>query len=579
MPTVSLYGGQKVSTEALPGVRKTAAENDVSTGAVLDEAKARTDEAIAGLGGAAVGVADQGLREIARVQKQEKDRADQIAVFDANNQLLQWKNQRLYDPKDGALTVKGQAAMPLPEEVGDEFKDYADQVGQTMTTPKQKEAFAKLQLDHQTDLDLTLRRHVYSEMQTYEGNVLQATVSNNTDDAIRNANDPRRVGSALGNIVTAIQASGPRLGLPPEMVTEQVAAARSTVFTGVIGQLIDGGQQKAAQAYYDEVKQDLKAPAIEHIERALSEGRVKKDSQTQADAIIAAGGSLTDQRAKAKQIDDPAVRDAVEQRLEHENALNEAATREAQQAKLKGVYDTLDQTKDVNQIPPTTWASMTGGERSAAMDYATKLAKGEPVATDVPTYYSLMKKAGDDPNTFATTNLLAYKSVLSKEDFDHFAGIQLAIKNGDRAKAEKDLGPARLQEGVVDDGLTLYGIDPKSKPNSPEGRAIAQLREMLRTRVEAQQNLTGKPVPDTDVQKMLDGILSTSKDVPGSWWGVFPGAGPFFNSSKRAIDLTIEDIPATDKAQITDALKRAGRPVSDATVLGLYIDAQARKPK
>jgi hypothetical protein len=571
VPVVNFYGDRKVAPEALPGVRKQAVENDVSSGAALDEAIARKDESIAGLGGAAVGVAATALTDIARAQKQEKDRADQIAVFNANNQLLQWKNRRLFTDDNAAMGVKGVAAMPLPEQVGDEFKTYADTLATSMSTPKQKEAFARLSLEHQTDLDYKLRSHVFNEMQTYEGNVLQATLDNNTDDAIRNATNPRNVGMAVGNIVTAIQASGPRLGLPPEMIADKIAAAKSRVFTGVIGSLVDQGQQKTAQIYFDEVKSELKGPAIEHIEKALNEGRVKKDSQAAADQILAAGGTLSEQRAKAKAIDDPAVRDAVEARLEHENAVNERATREAQEAKLKGVYDTLDQTHDVRNIPPTVWASMTGSERTSAMEYATRLAKGVKVETDFPTYYSLMQKAAQQPEQFATESLLKYRASIGDTELKQLTEMQNAIVKGEHAKAEAaGLAGWRTNEQILTDSLAQYGIRAGGKDQTPEEKnAIAELRRRLDRDMAAQEQLTGKKPTNVDRQNALDNILKVSKTTPGSWWGLNPfSSSPLHDKTTRVID-----IPLVDRQQIESALRAKGRPVDDATVLSVYVAA------
>jgi hypothetical protein len=272
-PVVNLYGGQKIAPEALPGARLSATETPASSGELLDEAVARKDEAAAGLGGAMVGAAGDAFHVI----KEEKDRADQIAVFDANNKLLQQKTKLLYDPTGGALNVKGQAAMPLPEQVGDQFKQYADSLATSMTTPRQKEAFARLAYEHETDLNLTLQKHVSREMETYEGNVLQATIDNNTDEAVRNAGNPPKVDNAIGNIVTAIRASGPRLGLPPEMVNDKVSHAVSAVVGGVITSLVDQGQQSAAQIFYDKTKGELRAGTIEQVENTLKGGRVKKD--------------------------------------------------------------------------------------------------------------------------------------------------------------------------------------------------------------------------------------------------------------------------------------------------------------
>lgn len=580
MPTVQLYGGQKVGTEALPGVRVSAAENADSAGVNLDLAKARTDEAIAGLGNAATGVAETALSDQRRIEKEQQDRADQIAVFDANNKLLQWKNSRLYSGDNAALAVKGQAAMPLPESVGDEFKTYADTLAPTMVTPRQKESFARLELEHQTDLDLTLRRHVYQEMTTYEGNVLQSTIDNNTADAALNANDPRRVSTAVGNIETAIKASGPRLGLPPEMVTDQITKAKSSAYTGVIMGLADQGDQKSATAWFQEAKAQgaLEAPAIERIEKALKEGQVKKDSQTQADAIIAQGGSFTDQRNKAKAIDDPNVRDAVMTRIEHENAINDKAQEDLVKSTLNRAYATIDGGGKLDDIPASDRVTI-AAHMPAVTEFALKKAKGEPIETDPATYYGLMQQAAVAPQSFATVNLLGARTKLSNADFKQVAEIQSAILKGDRETAEQTgLGGYRTIDQVIKNSLTQYGIPAEDAQQSTAQKAsVAELHRLVDQEVSAREAAPAPPgqkkkktTPD-EAQQIVDKILGTPVTTPGSWWQSIPGMSMFSSPQKPSVvNLTIDDVPKSERTTIENRLRAAGQPVNDVTILNAY---------
>jgi hypothetical protein len=88
----------------------------------------------------------------------------------------------------------------------------------------------------------------------------------------------------------------------------------------------------------------------------------------------------------------------------------------------------------------------------------------------------------------------------------------------------------------------------------------------------------GKKASNQDIQAEIDGILSASTEVPGSWWNVFPGgkAGPFGTDKKRLIEATVEDIAPGERSKIEAALRARGRPVSDATVLDLYVETQLR---
>lgn len=571
MPTVQAYGNRKVATEAIPGVRRQSAETNASAGVDLANAQARTDEAAAGLGATAAGVGIAITRDVRTAQDEERHRADQVAVFNAENQLAEWENKRLYDPQQGALGIKGQAALALPEQVGGEFQDLAGKVADGLTTPRQKEAFARVSLQRQRNLDLTLRRHTYQEMQTFEGNVLQATVENARNEAIQNATDPRRVGMALDRAVTAIKASGPRLGLPPEQVQEQVDAATSATHVGVIGQLLATDQTKTASIYFDETKSQIKGEALAHIEKALEEGRLRKDSQQKADAIIGAGGTLTQQREKARAIDDPKLRDEVTQRIEHEAAVSERAAREQEAATLRGVYDVLDQTHDVSRIPVPVWAGMDGSARSAARSYADHLAKGVAVETDFPTYYGLMQKAANEPEAFATENLLKYRATIGDTELKQLTTMQGAIVKGEHAKADAaGLSGFRTNDQILTDSLHEYGITAGGKDQTPADKAaIAELRRRLDRDLAAQEALTGKKPTNVDRQSALDKILSVSKTTPGSWWGLVP----FTSTSVHDKTTRVIDIPLADRQQIEAALKAKGRQTDDATVLAVYVAA------
>jgi hypothetical protein len=132
---------------------------------------------------------------------------------------------------------------------------------------------------------------------------------------------------------------------------------------------------------------------------------------------------------------------------------------------------------------------------------------------------------------------------------------------------------------IITNSLTLYGIDTSTKADKATKNAVAELYRLVDTRVQAQATLTGKKPTNDDVQVIVDGILSTSRTTPGSWWGLVPLNGVSFRSTtKRLIDLTPADIPATERAQIEDSLRRHGLPVSDQTVLDVYITHQQTQP-
>jgi hypothetical protein len=157
----------------------------------------------------------------------------------------------------------------------------------------------------------------------------------------------------------------------------------------------------------------------------------------------------------------------------------------------------------------------------------------------------------------------------------------LQIRSGNQKGADKELAGFRTKNEILDDTLRQYGIAPGGKDQTPDEQlGIAQLRRMLDQRVEAQESLTGKKPTNEDIQQAADDLLSMKVDVTekGAWANIIPGGKPFFDTTttKRLIDLRPGDVPEALRPQIVAALQKAKRPVSDTTILDMYLEARAR---
>lgn len=579
MPVVE-RARRQVRREGLPTVRLTAAETEQSTGAGVEIAKGEASRAMGGFGAV---VANQAIGDYAAIQDQARDRADSIALLSAERQMAEWENKRLYDPETGALNRKGKDAMGLPEEISAEFAKVSGEIEKGLGNDRQRILFQRVKQQRGMGLDLNIRRHVANEMTHYEAEELDSSISNFMSSAVSNANDPKRVFEDLHRATDALKLHGPNLGMGPEQVEKRVKDIQSKTHAGVIERLLNQDNDKAAKAYYEEVKGagQLNGDAIANIEKALEEGTLRGEAQRQSDAIVAKGGTLTEQRAAARAIEDPKLRDQVLQRIEHENAIKDKEEQDAEKEILIDAYNRVDKSGgNIAAIPTATWSKLSGNARSALRSYGEHLAKGVPINTDQTVYYGLIKKAMDDPDTFVSENLLNHRAKLDDSDFQQLASLQLSIKNGQKTQSNKQLDTFRTTSQLLNDSLALYGIDPNAKPNTDEGRAIAQLRRLVDMSVEQQSSLTGgKKVSNQDVQEYIDRLLIPTVAKKGSWWNILPGGEPFYDETKRLIDFTIADVPAEDRKQIEQALKRRQRTVTDQTILDTYITAQMRQRK
>jgi hypothetical protein len=571
MPLVRAYGARQVTTGALPGVRKQAAETALSEGAGLEQARAQKDQAF----GQGIGepIARMGATLFRDMQEQERAASDATLKLKWDNAIADWRNKTLYDPNAGAFTKKGEDALPLPEQIQEQYTKLTSDLGKDAKTPRQQAIFAQVTGQEWQRVDLEVRRHVFGQIQEFRQNELKANIANNVDDAIRSSDDPRLVGISQSKAEDAITSNGPRLGLGKDEIAAQLRATRTDIHTGVIENLITKGKVQQARDYFDHTKDQIAGDRLDDLQKKLHAGTQKQQAQQSFDSIQAAGGDLQAQRAKAKAIDDPDVRDLVLGYLEHEDAVNERATREADRTRLRTLYDSIDQGHGMRSIVNTPeWLSTDGSDRSALWSYAKSRAEGTPVKTDQPTFYALMRMAGEKPDDFAKYNLLTKRGALSDSDFQQLAGLQHSVIVGNKKDTDKVVAGFMTNSQMLDNTLREHGYDPNTK-DSAKLSAIANLSSLVSDRVNTLQE-GGKRADPKDVQQVIDDIINTEITKPSS--GMLGGLG-LFSSTRRAIDLTVDDITPLERSGLESTLRRNGRPVTDESVLQLYIASIARR--
>jgi hypothetical protein len=583
MPTVT-YGPRRIGTAALPGVRKTAAETDLSTGVGLDRAKGASGERQA----AALGQLGQTLGQVGQMLGKEQRavhldaqrQADEVAQLEYNNKLDAFTSAALFDPQTGALARKGKAAQSLPEETSAAFDQFTGELDGTLND-RQRAAFGdKDKAAHWQNLQGPILRHVFAEQQAHDVSEFNAFLSNSTNAAAAHATDLRQVHIELQDGVDAIGQFATRQGLGTEATQALTEKFTTDTHLGVIKSLI--AQDRAAQAntYFTANKDQIAGTQQDDIEKALAVGTTRGKAQVETAKILAAGGSLAEQRTKAKAIDDPDVQDAVLERIEHEANITAKATRDAQESTLAGALNLVERTHDVTKIPAEIWAKFDVNDRKALRSYAEVLTKGNGVETDLPTYYGLMQTAADDPTAFATDNLLKYRGKLDQVEFKQLAKMQLDIRTGNKTAADKDLAGFRTHQQIVDDTLWQTTQTDKEKYSPAQKNARASLLRMVDLRVAAAQD-QGKKVTNADIQGVVDDLLSQgTPGTPGSsWFGMFFQSQGWHSATpgKALLDTTIADISPTDRADLERALREHRQPVSDSTVLDLYLNIQTRK--
>lgn len=590
MPTVQAYGPQKVDTTPLPGARKTGPAGVADTAASLGGG---IGDALANLGETGARVADQAMSVVDKVRADEQNQADQVALLSASRQKAEAEHQALFgtDGTDGALGVRGHDTLGLRDVVKGKLLDrFAAIDASTLTNDKQR-IRAQADSDQRWEsIGHTLDAHTLEQMGQWDASETKAAVDTSVQAAVAHSTDPvgamERVGLELGRGVSAITDFAARHGIGDETRDAQVAAFRSSVHVGVVKQLLAKDQAGKAAIYFEHAREFIAGEDQPALVAALDVGTTRTEAQQQADAIVAAGGTLTEQRAKAKAITDAApddphaakVRDAVTGLIEHEYAVKQAADRDhEEQAALDGAHivDTLGSTKF---IPPATWAGYSLATMASLKSYEKSLTEKGHVETDWNTFYPLFTMGTNEAtrDKFAQVNLLDYRGSLADGEFKQLTELQAAVRKGDMSAADRVAAADRQQAQIVNEGLASAGLDPTpAAPGAPGynkdmADRVVQFRRAVREASARQAHLNGdKPATDAQVQSIVDAFLTPVTPETFHLFGANDPRRLAFETA-QAQATAAADVPAGERRRIEAALRRNGRPVTDAEVLRLF---------
>lgn len=529
----------------------------------LNQNTAAPDAAF-GLGARAQSVAPALNEFIAKA----KQNADELSVLEADRQLSQLETGLLYDEANGIYNRKGKDALSLPGEIEESFNKNASQIESTLTTDVQRRKFQEMKMRRQADIGRTVARHVSTEIKNYENQETEAYLQSETANAVLNYQDPERVRVALGRQKEVIAQFGNRNGLPAEVIKVKMQQAESDVHKQIINRMIGNGDDLGAEAYFNANKDFIAGNDIAAVEKNVVDGSIRGASQREADKITSKGLSMSQALAEAKNIENPRVRDETTERIKSEYAVQAAAKRDFEEKAQVDAANFIDQRNDLDAYireKPQIWNSLSINQRENIKQYAQAKKSGKNIATDYQTYYDLRTLA-ETPATrekFLETDLMSYRNNLGDTEFKEMVKLQSGLRKGD-SKAQKTLDGYRTNSQIVSDALLAIKVNPKKNP-----QAVASFRQAVDREVQQLQERTGKPASNQEMQSIVDNLTTE----------VVTKKGFFYDSKKRVFelgemdkpDLEFNDVPKAERAKIEDSLRRNGLPVSNETVLNLYI--------
>jgi Transglycosylase SLT domain len=209
-----------------------------------------------------------------------------------------------------------------------------------------------------------------------------------------------------------------------------------------------------------------------------------------------------------------------------------------------------------SSLPPAQYDNM--------LAFADKVAKGQPIETDWQLYYSLKS----DPQVLGAANLMAFRNRLGESEFKQLTNEQQDLRQG-KTDAMTNL---RTGKDYLNQYMREAGIDPTPKDDDAKGAAVVgRIWNAYEQRIRAQESNIGRKLKPEELKHEAAALFS-AVEVNRPFW--FDKQLP---AAAVAPDQVIT-VPATDREQITQALRSAGKPVTDQAIQDVYRRARGVTP-
>lgn len=565
--TVPKYNQPQVRESGIPTVRVDPGASSASFGAGPAFKEAQNT---------AQGLFDQQQK----IYAEERRKADELRMTDINTQLTRFNNESVYNTKDGLMTRRGKDAFGAPEEFGERYDKFAQDLTKDLT-PAQAEQAKRIVDGHKTSLLDSIGKHVYAESKAYDEETTNAALIASHDDAVTNFQDPERVKSALDAQTGTVLRWAQRQGIPESdpIVQQKLEAASSKTHTAIVERYLSNGDDLKAKAYFDEVKKQggqITGADMSNIEKALEEGSIRGESQRQAREISSKHSNLSQALAEADKIEDPKVQDETRRRIKERFSEAEASRRDMNEKNHINALNIIDKSKNIDDVMKSPmWKNFTNSERNGLINYAKMKAEGVQPSTSWDDFYNLKTQAAE-PSTrdrFLKTNLMEYRPKMADPEFKQLIDLQTSLRNGD-GKSAAHLDGFRSDQDIVNGLLSDAGIDFHAKPGTDEAKRVNLFKSKVDQALIRHQEQTGKKATNDELRRIAEQYMvegATDEGIFGTgFWTTKKRLFEIDPSKDKQFKIDATSVPRDEREKIEAALKKHNIPISDSAVLQLY---------
>lgn len=497
---------------------------------------------------------------VARFALEEKQKADSLAVTDADAQLAEWENSRLYDPQSGALNTRGKDSFELPDTVMEEYRQFISGIEAGLGNDAQREAFRKLSQARGLDIDRTIQRHVASEYRQYDQQATDAALASSLEAAAEHYTDSDRINTELTRQRSYIMAQAARTGEPAEVTNLRIAEAESATHVAVIDRILADKDYERAQEYYEVMGDHINASVKPQIESALNTGRIRGESQAKADTLVEEGKTREEALSEARDIEDPELRDETVRRVNTRYDEIQAVEAEAERLSIDNAVDLITNGGSVDDIDPLQWNAMDQETRSQLRALE---ARGEWFQDDARWYEFIQKSESEIAGMNLYTELRPY---VDDQHWDRALAMQADARSND-ANAFTNTITFRQR---LENSLQGTVFDDVSDLNKTDAQRYAQLENEAARRIELFEADKGDKATGTEMQGVIDEMLLETVNLSRMFRDTTIPASAVLEDDKGDAYVPYDEIPSEEISSIENLILSNNRRVTQRKVEKAY---------
>ncbi|MBF0143636.1 MAG: hypothetical protein HQL59_09310 [Magnetococcales bacterium] len=320
----------------------------------------------------------------------------------------------------------------------------------------------------------------------------------------------------------------------------------------------DPGQ---ARAWFQEHQGQIEASLLPRIEKTLAAVALRGQAQQAEDAIFGAGLDETSAMARARSIEDPALRDQVVSRLRIRYAERNRAVKQTERRQTQEAWNVFLKAPTLDN---PAIGIVSPGEQARMIRFAEMKARKQKTESDNKTLYSLTLMAAERPEEFISENLLEHEPFLSPADFRRLADKQAAL----RKPAGQDREAKRILTLQQEAGRLLdqQGIEDKE--------TRAKFLDQLDQEVVKHSIMTGKDPGRDEITGIMHRLLLPGRIdrpyLPDRKAHRFEATG----EEKAKFYPVVEGVPEEASREIVKALEAKGLEVTERNILTMYQKAR-----